>query len=167
MCRVFSCCCKRMFAMTGVFSWENSISFALLHFVHQGQTYLLLQVSLNFLLLLFNPQWLGLPTWLSGKESTCNAGVTKITGLIPRLRRSPGVGHGNPLHYFCLENPTDRGARWATLRRVAESQTLESTQWAPRDPCRDLRGKRSPLLPLHIMLVSSYFFLYDNSFRKQ
>ena len=26
--------------------------------------------------------------------------------------------------------------------------TLESTQWAPRDPCRDLRGKWSPLLPL-------------------
>ena len=26
--------------------------------------------------------------------------------------------------------------------------TLESTHWAPRDPCRDLRGKRSPLLPL-------------------
>jgi len=57
MCRVFSCCCKRMFAMTGVFSWEDSISFALLHFVHQGQTYLLLQVSLNFLLLNSNPLW--------------------------------------------------------------------------------------------------------------
>ena len=26
--------------------------------------------------------------------------------------------------------------------------TLESTQWAPRDPYRDLRGERSPLLPL-------------------
>ena len=26
--------------------------------------------------------------------------------------------------------------------------TLESTQWAPRYPCRDLRGKWSPLLPL-------------------
>ena len=26
--------------------------------------------------------------------------------------------------------------------------TLESTQWAPRDPCHDFRGKRSPLLPL-------------------
>ena len=26
--------------------------------------------------------------------------------------------------------------------------TLESTHWAPRDPCRDLRGKWSPLLPL-------------------
>jgi len=37
--------------------------------------------------------------------------------------RSPGGGHGNPLQYSCLENPTDRGAWWATVHRVAESQT--------------------------------------------
>ena len=23
--------------------------------------------------------------------------------------RSPGLGHGNPIQYFCLENPMDRG----------------------------------------------------------
>ena len=27
MCRVFSCCWKRVFAMTSAFSWQNSISF--------------------------------------------------------------------------------------------------------------------------------------------
>ena len=26
-------------------------------------------------------------------------------GSIPGLGRSPGGGHGNPLQYFCLENP--------------------------------------------------------------
>ena len=26
-------------------------------------------------------------------------------GSIPVLGRSPGGGHGNPLQYFCLENP--------------------------------------------------------------
>ena len=26
-------------------------------------------------------------------------------GLIPRSRRSPGEGNGNPLQYSCLENP--------------------------------------------------------------
>ena len=31
----------------------------------------------------------------------------------PDLGRSPGGGHGNPLHCFCLENPMDRGAQWA------------------------------------------------------
>ena len=35
---------------------------------------------------------------------------------------SPGVGNGNPLHYFCLENPVDRGAWWATVHRVAKNR---------------------------------------------
>ena len=30
---------------------------------------------------------------------------------------------GNPLQYSCLENPMDRGALWATVHRVARSQT--------------------------------------------
>ena len=29
----------------------------------------------------------------------------------PGWEDSPGGGHGNPLHYPCLENPMDRGAR--------------------------------------------------------
>ena len=41
--------------MTSVFLWQNSISPFLLHFVLQGQTYLLLQVSLDFLLLHSSP----------------------------------------------------------------------------------------------------------------
>ena len=28
----------------------------------------------------------------------------------PGLGRSPGEGNGNPLQYYCLENPMDRGA---------------------------------------------------------
>ena len=43
--------------------------------------------------------------------------------LIPGLGRSPGGGHDNPLQYSCLENPTARGAWWATVHRVAKSGT--------------------------------------------
>ena len=43
--------------------------------------------------------------------------------LIPRLRRSPGEGNGNPLHYSCPENPMDRGAWWAIVYGVAKSRT--------------------------------------------
>ena len=57
-----------------------------------------------------------LPWWLSGKESTCNAGNT---GLIPGLGRFPGGGNGNPLQYCSLENPIDRGAWRATVHGVA------------------------------------------------
>ena len=32
-------------------------------------------------------------------------------------------GMANPLQYSCLENPMDRGAWWATVLRVAKSQT--------------------------------------------
>ena len=43
------------------------------------------------------------------------------TSSIPRLGRSPGGGHENPPQYSCLENPMDRGSRWATVHRVAKS----------------------------------------------
>ena len=65
---------------------------------------------------------LGLPWWLSGKESTCNSGDIGDVGLIPGLGRSPGEGNGNPLQYSCWENPMDRGASWATVHGVAKSQ---------------------------------------------
>ena len=41
------------------------------------------------------------PSGSAGKESARNAGDM---GLIPGLGRIPGVGHGNPLQYSCLEN---------------------------------------------------------------
>ena len=44
------------------------------------------------------------------KNTPASAGNIRNPGLIPGLGRSPGGGHGNPLQYFCLENPMDRGA---------------------------------------------------------
>ena len=52
-----------------------------------------------------------------------NAGDIRDVGSIPGSGRSLGGGHGNPLQCFCLENPMDRGAWWAAVHRVAESQT--------------------------------------------
>jgi len=37
--------------------------------------------------------------------------------------RTKGEGNGNPLRYSCLENPVNRGAWWAAVHRVAQSQT--------------------------------------------
>ena len=51
------------------------------------------------------------------KNLPANAGDVRHTGSIPGLGRSPGRGHGNPLQYSCLENPTDRGAWWAKSMR--------------------------------------------------
>ena len=46
-----------------------------------------------------------------------------LKGSVPGSGRSPGGGHGNPLHYSCLENPMDRRGWWATVHRVTESDT--------------------------------------------
>ena len=46
--------------------------------------------------------------------------------LIPGSGTSPGEGNGNPLHYFCLGNPMDRGAWWAPVLGVTkESDTTK------------------------------------------
>ena len=57
------------------------------------------------------------------KNPPANAGDTRGTGLIPGLGRSPGGGHGNPLQYSCLENPTDRGARQDIIHGVTKGWT--------------------------------------------
>ena len=44
------------------------------------------------------------------KNLPANAGDIRDTGSIPASGRSPGGRHGNPLQYYCLENPMDRGA---------------------------------------------------------
>ena len=58
-----------------------------------------------------------------GKESVCNA---EDLGLIPGSGRSPGEGKGNPLQCFCLENPMDERAWWATVHGVTKSRTRPS-----------------------------------------
>ena len=41
---------------------------------------------------------------------------------IPESERSPAEENGNLLQYSCLENSTDRGVWWATVRGVTQSR---------------------------------------------
>ena len=59
---------------------------------------------------------LDIPGGSDCKTTTCNAGDPD---LISVSGKSPEEGRNiSPLQYSCLENPTDRGAWWATVHRV-------------------------------------------------
>ena len=66
----------------------------------------------------------GLPRWLGGKESACNA---RDVGSIPALEKPFGEGNGYPLQYSCLENSRDRGTWQTTVHGVTESDMTEVT----------------------------------------
>ena len=46
----------------------------------------------------------------------------QVRSLSREDRLEKGMGT-NPLQYFCLENPMDRGAWWVAVHRVAKSWT--------------------------------------------
>ena len=72
----------------------------------------------------------GLPRWHSCKESACNAGdPSSISGS----GRSPGGGNGNPLHYSCLENPTEKpsGLQPIVSQRVGHNWATERAHTSP------------------------------------
>ena len=92
---------------------------------------------------------------------------------------SHGEGNGTPLQYSCLENPIGRGAWQATVHRVAESQTRQSTEadkiissvstWTHPLPTYSLYLPVSPLppqpsppFPLHplCLFIPSHYSLF-------
>ena len=66
------------------------------------------------------PLEIDFPGGSDGKASVYNSGDL---GSSPGLGRSPGEGNGNPLQYYCLENPMDRGAWSATVYGFTKSRT--------------------------------------------
>ena len=68
---------------------------------------------------------LAFPGGSAGKESTCNAGDTGDMCLIPGLGRSAGGGHGNLLHYSCLEK---RSLAGYSSQGYKELDTTEATE---------------------------------------
>ena len=83
----------------------------------------------------------GFPGGTSGKEPPANN-----VDSIPGSGRPLGRRHGNPLQCSCLKNPTDRGAWWATVHRVAKKRTrAEATEHAQGGMGGEGRGREGML----------------------
>ena len=65
----------------------------------------------------------GLPSGASGKEPACQYRRLRTCRFDPCVGKIPWRRACNPFHYSCLENPTGRGAWWATVHRLAKSWT--------------------------------------------
>ena len=87
----------------------------------QGSAYFSLNI-INILAMHF----LGFPGCVCGKESACQCRKCKRLWFNPLVRKIPWSRkwqNGDPLQYFCLENPMDRGAWQATVHGVEKSRT--------------------------------------------
>ena len=64
----------------------------------------------------------------------------------PRSGRSPGGGNSYPLQYPCLENPMNRGAWWATVHKVTESDMTGWLSMSTSKPtlrkCKQIKQQR-------------------------
>ena len=115
------------------------------------------------------------PGGTSDKEPICQCRRRKRHGFNPWSGRSPGGGQHTPvllfliyllLQYSCLENPMDRGSWWATVQRVAKTQTqlkqLSMHAYMRRSkPHKNMNGKQYRSHPRYNpqSLFSNLFFL--------
>ena len=83
--------------------------------------------------------------------------------LIPGLGRCLGGRHGNPLQYYCLENPLDREAWYVTAHRVAKSRTrlkqLSTHVQTAGHECLSIPFFDGPFSHLSFFLLITFFCL--------
>ena len=75
--------------------------------------------------------YVGLPWWLSIKESSCKARTTRHMGCLLDWKDPLEVAW--QLQHSCLENPMDRGDWWATVHEATKSQT--QLKWLSMNSC--------------------------------
>ena len=86
------------------------------------------QTRLKWLSMHTSISWI-FPVGAGSKEPVCNAGDTGDPDSVPRWRRFPGGGHGNPLQYSFLDNSQgQRSLLGHSSQSHKELDTTEETQ---------------------------------------
>ena len=79
-----------------------------------SHTYLYVQyilyMNIEYIHICTRIQCMGFPGGPVVKNRPVNSGDTRSVSSVPGSERSPAEGNGNPLQYFCLGNPIDRGS---------------------------------------------------------
>ena len=83
--------------------------------------------------------------WPKGSQASC----VYRTRLLMQDMRAQSLGQEDPLEKEMAPHFSTLAWKIPWMEEPG-SDTLESTQWAPRDPCRDLRGEQSTLFPLEM-----------------
>ena len=89
---------------------------------------------------------LGFPGGSAVKDPSAKAGDA---GSVPGLGRSRGGRNGKLFQYFCLKNPMDREAWWATAHGVPEGRTQLMTEHGRVHKAgwvHDIQGTSTPTL---------------------
>ena len=92
------------------------------------------------------------------KNPAANAGHTRDLRSIPGSGRSPGGGRGNPLQYYCLGNPLDRGAWQAPAHGVTKSQT-RLNDWHTQPIQKALPNTHSTIFFLFLPVIQNVLLL--------
>ena len=99
----------------------------------------------------------GFPGGAVAKSPPAHAGDARDVGWILGSGRSPGVGNGNPPQYFCLGNPKDRGAWWATVYGVTKksdtARRLLRVPWTARRSNRSILKEINPEYSLEGLML--------------
>ena len=98
---------------------------------------------------------LGLPWWLSGKDSACECRDIREMGSIRGLGIFPGEGNGNPLQCSYLGNPIEGRAWWATVHGVTKGLT-QLSDWTTVVPNGDTAPVSLNTLLVYFLLKSEF-----------
>ena len=126
--------CLRVFLLTPIYNDPQGQFVLLMDSSILNDDHNFADISLKHLCLQRRRQWYPIPVLLPGKSH----GRRSLVGDSPWGREDLdtterlhlhfslsciGEGNGNPLQHSCLVNPRDRGAWWAAVYGVIQSQT--------------------------------------------